>query len=402
MERNEKYGKLVCTMWVLLISKNLISDNLTIVGKLNGPINLLVYSVIALYFSYTIGGMSKIFTINSKSVFIVVTVFLFCTIWIMVDPTRMGYNMIRDDLKNFILYSVPAILLISVMSNPGLILKYLYERATVLFVFLAVGFVLFFIGGGYNTAGVEYSMSYGNNAVLVCVLLLSKHNKTKKPMDLIFACLSLLAIIRIGSRFPILYIMTYITASIILKLKNTGRVFWAIVGSGIAVFVWKCWDSIIDYVIRIASGLNIQGRTISYLKWGMLSFDNGRNLIHQHLIKRLSDSPAFGYGFGGAVVALEGEGAHSFILDCLGNFGYSLGVPFIIITFLGIFIAWYKQRREDVGELFLVLGCCFFPTINIQTSLWGGYRFWWMIALSISYYTYSKNKYSYYKTIARG
>lgn len=403
MEINEKYGKLISIFWVLLISKNLISDNLTDVGKFNGLINVFVYLVIVLYFVYMIHNMKGIFVLNLKSAYLLIVILLFVIVWMIVDPSRMSYDAIMDDMRNFISYSLSGIILISAMSESGLILKYLYKYIIFMFAALIIGFGLFFAGGGYNTAGVEYSMSYGNNAAFVCVLLCSKFNRTRNPIDLILACISFFAIIRIGSRFPILYIVAYLIVSFFLKLKGMGKMIVVILGGTVVTFVLRYWDCVTKFVIRITSNLDIQGRTVSYLKWGMLSYDNGRKIIHQNLIECISDSPVIGYGFGGGVVALKGEGAHSFLLDCFGNLGYVFGIPFVVVAFLCIFIAWYRQRSEDAGEVILVLGCCFFPTVNIQTTLWGGYRFWWMVALSISYFTYSKKRRSsYYRYWVRG
>lgn len=397
MKNNDKdLAFFLFLFFFLTTAKNMLSINMTVLHRFTGIMNLAVYAVLLLMIVRLIVIQGYFFRINRTSLFILSGIVFFWVVSFVINRGIIRYSYIRGELKSFLVYALIGLIIFPLLNDPGIVLKYFYKYSYLMAGILFLGFVLFRLGGGLDENGFTYSMSYGNNAVMICLIFLSKFMKQRHPVDVIMAAFCGLCVFLIGSRFPLLYIAAFIAVRIFLSLQLSLRIIFAAVTGSLLTACYVNLQSVLDILALLVSWIPIESRTLSMLQTGAIAYDSGRELIHQKLFQRINESPFLGYGAGGAIIALDGEAAHSFVYDCIGTFGWCFGLLFLMLTFIPILKACYKQHRTNTGELMLILACGFFPTIFIQTSLWGAYRFWWLAALAIQF-CHTKQNYQIYE-----
>lgn len=383
-------ANLLALQITMITSKNILCSNSLNLNKYNALFNIIILIYIFIKYFYINLKYRKIY-INKLSMLILLTITLFWCVSYVIHPEILSYDYIVDDITSFIAYSLLALLIIPTLTDLDILKEALYKYVYIMFIATLIGFVLFYFNGGKDINGLDYSMSFGKNAVFPCIILMSKFKFYKKLYDLFFSFSIIIFMLLISSRFPLLYILIYVFLSLFLKLNGMQKIIGIVLISFIGFVIVGYNIDIMDSIFSKLSFINTDSRTLKLLIGGNIADSSGRNYIHEKLISAISNSPIIGFGAGGSVLVLNGELAHGFLYDSLATFGFLCGGCFIYITFTWIFKTWKKTRNNRSGELIIVLSSCFFPTIMLQDSLFSAYRFWWLLAICINIFRRNNN-----------
>lgn len=391
---NKLYNKQIINILVfqivILTIKNTIFCNYNAFIRLNGITNILIMGI-------TLAALLITIAINHAKVYLVAfsgimlsAVIAFCIGSFIVYPIIIQYSAIQSSLMDFAAYTFLAVLFLPAIHDPSYIINCFYKYTTVMFVACILSFYLFRLNGSRDINGLTYSMAYGKNAVFLCLIMLSRFFNTRKVVYMIEAAIVTLTIILIGSRYPLLYIFTYIIVEYLIRTKISVKKIVVCGLAVIAILTLPLWlNSVFNFLSAFLNSRGIRSRTLSYLLGGNIMSDSNRNAIHERLIQGINTSPIFGYGFGGSVIILNGEFAHGFVYDAFGTFGYGLGTVIVVSSFIYIISSFIKEYKTDTGEMMIVLMCAFFPTIFIQDDFWGAYKYWWLLIIA---YVIRKNR----------
>jgi|GEM_PF-6674606 len=383
-EDNDIKNALVATIALFTI-KNSIFCNSDVLAGYNATANYLIIVIsIFLYLRCLVHRKLKI-RINLTSMFIGIIIICFIIFSHLVNPAAFKYDYVIDDITTFFSYSFLPLIFIPTCNNICGIKKLMFKWGYVMVFAAIVGFFLFRFNGYRDINGLTYSMSYGKNICLPCLIMILKFRDEKKFKDLFLAALIIVFIVMIGSRFPLLYIMSYILILYWNDMNKISRVFFLIITVIVSFFMISDKFNFFINIIEKIPVFDSSSRTINLIKQGNELYDSARGEIHTMLIEKVNNSPIWGYGFGGGVYALSGESPHGFIYDCIGSLGYVFGTVFILVSFIFIIFTWWKNRNDDLGDIMLMFICLFFPTIALQDSIFSAYKFWWLIAFALYY-----------------
>lgn len=385
MQEDKDIKRAVVATISLFTIKNSIFCNSNQLIKYNTYANFLIVVVIfLLYFRCVVNRKFRI-KINLRSALINIMILCFILLTYLFNAGAYRYAYVIEDLTTFFSYSFFPLVFLPTCNNIEGIKKLMFKWGYAMSLAALMGFVLFYLNGSRDINGLTYSMSYGKNVCLPCLIMILKFRDERKWKDLLIAVSMIIFILLISSRFPLLYIMTYVLILFWNDLSKLARIICSMVTVSAAYFILADHYALIVKIISALPGFSSSSRTIAMLINGNVFNDSARSIIHDELIEKVNQSPIWGYGFGGGTYVLRGEATHGFIYDCFGSLGYVFGTALILISFLLIIITWWKNRDEQLGDIMLMFMCLFFPTITLQDSLFGAYRFWWLVAFVLYY-----------------
>ena len=362
-----------------LLIKNMFVTTLQFAANYNSYLNELMYVVMgAIYLRFLV---CYGFRLKLMTVFVLLICLIFWLVSFVFNSSLLQYSYLRSALVTFLVYCVPLLIFIPLLHNPDTLMDILYKYSRFSAVMAILCWVLVMTG---MPTVADYSMSYGKAAVVPCVVLFVRYLKDKRRTDLVLFMGCTVAIMTLGSRWPLLSIAAAISYGVIRYLAIGKKKVLIILLLLLLVIGYQYYsEHVILLIQRAIANMGINSRTINLLVSGEIAYSSGRTEIHDTLILKLNESPLIGFGAGGAYIALNDELAHSFILDASMNFGYPLAIA--IVTGSAFLTMWYfwKNRFSSYGELIMVYTCLFWPAIAVGESFWSSDKFWMLISLFI-------------------
>jgi hypothetical protein len=239
----------------------------------------------------------------------------------------------------------------------------------------------------------NYSMSYGKAAVVPCVVLFIQYLESKRKTDLFLFIGCTVAIITLGSRWPLMCIAAAISYGVIRYLvrRNKKKIFMIVLLLVLVIGYQYYSEHIIALILSVIANIGVNSRTINLLVSGQIAYSSSRTAIYDTLILRLKESPLIGFGAGGAYIALNDELAHNFFLDSAANFGYPLAILIISgSAFLTIY-HFLESQFSSYRELIIIYACLFWPVVTVSQSFWSSDKYWMLISLFILGHYMKKN-----------
>ncbi len=241
-------------------------------------------------------------------------------------------------------------------------------------------------GAHGQTIHMAYSLSFGYDLLLFCLVFLFFALSEKKPIDLIMAIAGFVMIILGGSRGPLMCIAIFLIIYIILWVKNSKYKVMCIVGLvTVSLAFLLFYESIMTSIIQLLESMNIESRTIRMILEGNISDDNGREPLWNAAIQMIKENP-FGWGMMGTrhvVYYLHVVGhPHQFFLEVLVDFGVIAG-SVIIIMLLTSSYRIFSMPNKHWNAVFLI----FFSRachLLISGTYWHLLPFWACIAIGVS------------------
>ena len=369
--------------FVLLHFKNIIVEGSAFLYQNISTLNILIAAIsLILYARLLINH--HVIVINQKAIAVWLFVLTSWLISIVLFPKYFVYASVKNELSEFIIYSVPALLFLPALTDCDELLHWLYKLRWLLFFGACYAVISMTISGRVQSGGnryVEYSMSYGRAMILPTLLFISKWFKDKEFKDLLCSILCVIFVIAYASRFPLLCIAFYIAWKYLKDSLNPKKLFLvasALLGMFI-IYIFQ--DTIINLLAQLFSRFGITSRNLILLLNGNIGYDSGREGIWQDLIQSLKSSPVFGFGAGGPNYMLNGGASHSYIFDTLGTYGYLGGILFMLTTNLIIIKKYRRTINPCKKEIMDIAFAGFYPICIFQMSLWRAYFFWILIAI---------------------
>ena len=205
------------------------------------------------------------------------------------------------------------------------------------------------------------NMEISYSILPLCILSLYFSLKCKKTKYIVSFIISILIIIGVGSRGPLLCILAFFILYLMNNFnKNKILIFVFIIISAVLIFNY---NAILDGLIEICQKYEINSRTIYKIKNGTIKDDNGRIDIQKSAIEQLNDSPFFGTGIGVERIKINNEvmrkdiGSsypHNFIIEIVTQYGYIIG-SLIIIYLIYLFIKTLLQSNIKEKEFIIIL-----------------------------------------------
>ena len=147
-----------------------------------------------------------------------------------------------------------------------------------------------------------------------------------------------------------------------------------------------------DFVTRlglILSKLGINSRSINAMINGIISNDNGRDLIKYKAYSLISEGGAFGFGFCSSRYYYFGSYPHNIFLEILIDMGYIGGSIFIILLVIGVIKFFVYVQNYKWRYAFITLFSCALGKLLVSASLWSDTNFWGTVAIGIAAVKYS-------------
>ncbi len=362
----------------ILACKNMVVTTLQIAHNFNTYLNTLIFVVMILLYIRCFLRIN--FRIQIGSLYIILASFIFFMMTYLFNNELLTYNYVISELRIFMVYCVPLIILVPLLHDTDKLLNVFYFASYFMSFVALISFVLILFG--LETVR-DYSMSYGKAAMIPSIFLFSKAFRENTVKDYVLAGMCTAAIFILGSRWPLLCVGSFIIYGFISKkyLNKMRRILSIMLL--IIIFFFLATNH-----IKMLTGLNIflnrhgvNSRTISMILNDKTIYDSGRSQIYQQLTSKLQESPLLGYGAFGGVVALDDELPHNFLLDVWANFGYVGGSVVLMYSAYMTLKYFWVNRGSAYSELIAVYACLIWPKITIGESFWSSDKYWMLMSL---------------------
>lgn len=231
----------------------------------------------------------------------------------------------------------------------------------------------------------NYSMSLSYYMLLPTILFLDRLFDKLSIKMIVFTILSLLVILALGSRGPVLCVIVFILLKFIrpnqrITHRRIVRKF-SVVGIGLIIIIFSEQIFISLYHFFLKFGINSRTLNLFLLDRVYLS---GRDKIYAKVIDEISQNPLIGIGIAGDRRIIGGSYVHNFFMEVVGNFGIILGSIFIIGILLLIINSIFTKNifKYNMTIIWLSIG---FVHLMVSSSYWVDIRFWIFLGVLINF-----------------
>lgn len=281
----------------------------------------------------------------------------------------------------FFFMSLPAFIYTLSIKDLGVFKIMMKKSSYIVFVFgLLIGILVFL---GKISVGA-YSMSLSYYMLLPTILFLDELMDKFSLKAIIFASVSLLIILALGSRGAILCIVVFV----LLKFArpNSMRTYkralghFSIIGAGVVVLIF--FEKILMSLYSFLQGFGINSRTLILLLRENI-YLSGRDQIYEMVIEEIINHPFLGIGLAGDTRIIGSSYVHNFFIEAIGNFGVVLG-SFIGVGIIIIIINSLLAKDTFKYNLTIVWLCLGFVHLMVSSSYLIDMKFWIFLGLIIN------------------
>lgn len=213
---------------------------------------------------------------------------------------------------------------------------------------LLLGLMVF---GGKASIGV-YSMPLSYYLLLPAIAFIDESLDRRRIGDILAAFLSVVLILAIGARGPIMCIAAFAilkTMRFPARLRHS-HVFAYLCSILLVIMVALFFDELLMSMSRFLSRFGIDSRSIALLLQPGLDL-SGRDLLYSRVIAEIMDNPITGIGIGGDRRVLNGVYAHNLLIELVADYGIPLGSLFVLVL-LGLMIRFSHSRDKCQRNVF--------------------------------------------------
>lgn len=208
---------------------------------------------------------------------------------------------------------------------------------------------------------------YGNMEISYSILPLGIFSfyvfmNDKNLKNLFYFLLSFIIIVAVGSRGPLVCILLYILAFMLLNAKK--HKILTLAGFGLILFITLNFQSIVLQTIKIFEEYNIPSRTLYKIIEEDFADGTGRTNIYEVTFDLLNNHPVLGVGLGVERITInyvfnnmEKDMSscypHNIILEILVQFGYFIGLTIIFFIIFVIYKAFSKSNLLEKNVLII-------------------------------------------------
>lgn len=220
---------------------------------------------------------------------------------------------------------------------------------------------------------ITYSMSLSYYMLLPALFFLEDSIRKFKLISVLLFILSLLIIVSLGARGPLIPIVLFGVIRFIKPQVNWSykRVVMSLVSFFSIFLLVVYFENILVFMINILDKIGWSSRTLTLLLSDNIQ-SSGRDYLFTKSWELIKENPIFGYGIFGDRVYLNGFYSHNIFLELSINFGLLIGSAISIIL-VGFSVYTWVIDRDDVAILLFSVG--FIPLL-ISGSYLTSLTFW--------------------------
>lgn len=369
----------------LLICKNIIIAGNAWLASHNNKINILILIFSCLLYLSVLVQLVNIKIMNVRVFLFCIVILLFWCSTYIISPEIFALKTISEELQNFIIYCLPAIIFLPMLKDCNALMNNFYKFRWLMLFCTVISVLQMLIRGqiqGTSNNYAVYNMAFGRALMLPTILFFSKWFFTWKFRELVCGIFCVISIFLFASRFPLLCVITYIFVKVWKMRENIKVRITMMFGGVIIISVIFFYKKICVWLYNVLNAtFGINSRALLLIINGYFSYDSGRIDLFKQLIPKINESPIWGYGIGGSNIILNDSGAHSFILDVFATMGYCFGGIFLLISTIYIIQLCKRNKSYFNQEFIIICICMFLPICAIQTSMWDSRYYWYLIAM---------------------
>lgn len=319
---DKKISNALMTSFVVLTIQYFVLVYFNLIETSTGSsVQLLSKGLVGLAFLHVLPSVLKRSKIKFIGVYFI-AVFIFL-IHYMIFPDNRAY--IIDLIFSFFFICLPVFLYTLSIYDFSIFKDTMKKTSYTIFVVGLLLGILILLGRASIGA---YSMPLSYYMLLPTIIFIDELLDKLSFKVLVFAVISLLVILSLGARGPILCILIFV----LLKLfkpnsKRTLRrviVYFSLICLGAFALIFL--DEIVRYTYDSLLKIGIRSRTLSlFLRDGIHL--SGRDRIYKNIISEIMENPILGIGLAGDRRILYGNNAyvHNIFIELIGNFGLLFG-----------------------------------------------------------------------------
>lgn len=363
--------------------KNMLVSTSEALYALNSKLNIVAMILVAILYGWLFLFHNRFRFMNRKVFWVIFSILIWWGISYVIDPklftdTTFPYSYVQRQATTFIAYCFPLFLVSSYITDARALLNKLYRAVPISFLVATISMFLYIVDPS-SSLDKGYSMSYGNQMLLSCVILVFRYIDEHKKRDIFMFIATVIYIFIGGSRGSlvsifVLFLYWLFTIKPVRK-RNLSVVLLSFAIIPVLIF----WEDLLMLLYKIFNNMGINSRSLYMMVNDIGAYDSGRSFYHEALFNALNQSPFWGLGaFGGEkTVGL----AHSLYIDILANFGYILGVGFILLLIWKIFSQMMKRGDKARNEVIAMMAIILFPRGFFDETFWGAWPLWVIMGL---------------------
>lgn len=376
--RDKRISMALMGPYVVLTIQYLILVYMNLLGtSMERNIQLLSKLLVAILFAHTLPAVfdrNKVRLIRTYSAW----VFIFLLHYLVFPETR-PYQ--KELVFPFFFMCLPAFIYSSAVRDWNILRGVMAKASHVIFYFgVLLGFLII---SGRASAGA-YSMTLGYYLLWPAVVFVDEVFDRASFKSIIFASISFLLILVLGSRGPVMCIGVFILLRLLRPPRRLGyaHIIMCLVIATSAILIALFSNELLMYIQGSMSQFGIGSRSISLFLRPNVHL-SGRDLLYRKVIARIIDYPFAGIGIAGDRHILGGLYVHNIFLEILANYGIIIGM----IVILGLIIlqlrCWFCKGMKKY-EMFAMWFSVGFIPLLVSGSYLAKIEFWTFIGLMTS------------------
>lgn len=276
------------------------------------------------------------------------------------SPQNVQYYLFNFD--TYVLYCVPAFFvgLFAVDYNEDTFT--LITKVSCVAVLASYVLLVYYSYKNISLSGDDMGMSYA--VVLSTLFIISYYFYTHRTIYLVFAILGLVYALILGTRGPLVILVTYIIACYLLNSLDNMKVVILTLLWGVVIIAFiksthftQLLDSINSTILRAGYSTRIIDSFMS----GNLFSSNSRDAIYITLYEKLSQRPLSGYGLFGEWQFVNWN-AHNLYLEVVFEYGWPIGILLIVFYLKTVLSAFFVEK--DKTKRYFMMVFIFFVLIQ--------------------------------------
>lgn len=249
------------------------------------------------------------------------------------------------------------------------------------YIIFCLGFLLgMMVFWGKASVG-NYSMSFSYYLLLPAVMFTDESLDRLRLRNIVFALLSILLILAIGARGPIMCIAVFVILKLIRPSKKPrySHICVYLFSIPLLIIVALFFDELLMSMYDFLSRFGISSRSILLFLQPELHL-SGRDLLYRRVVAEIIDSPITGIGIGGDRRVLGGNYVHNLFIELIANYGVLLGTLFVLVLLVLMirFLVFRNRYQYDMFVIWLSIGVV---PLLVSSSYLGDMGFWIFLGL---------------------
>ena len=380
---DSKVAKALVAILVFPVVKFVIFQSIPGLHLFNDQANM-VLSIILLFFIAP--AVRVAFRRNSR---FIVTSFIILSSFLLFSLLFFSQNSknILEHIFRIYFVSFTCLLLAFTLEDYKLFLQLLY-RASFISIISGVLMVMStsFIGV-VGVAATEYNMSLSYYMVVPTLIMLLMYCEKEHKKALTFFVLGVLIIIAMGSRGPLLCILSFVFLyAIKWRSLSATRLLIYLLYLVTALAVVLYFENLVLWLYTELQEYNINSRTLQLILIGKLGAPSNRDLIAQEIVGKIVQHPFWGIGLLGDLTS------HNIILETLLFYGVPAGSALLTILSLVIGKSLLYKECKELSLLILIFFSYAIPDALLNLTVWGKDMFWIYMGFSLTAFTKKQKK----------